>query len=97
MTPTFHSASSFLNQYRRLTEAQKKEFKAAVDKLVADLRAGQGFRMSLGVKKYQGQEGVFEMRWAPDGRALFRHGDEVRRGERHVVWIAVGGHEIYDK
>jgi hypothetical protein len=90
-------ASVFWSQYRRLTQARKEEFNAAVRKLVADLRAGKGFRKSLGVKKYQGQEGVFEMRWAPDGRALFRYGDEIRRGERHVVWLQIGGHAIYDK
>ncbi|MFD6425369.1 hypothetical protein [Streptomyces sp. NPDC060198] len=37
-----------------------------------------------------------EMRWAPDGRATWQYGDEVRAGEPHVIWRRVGGHEIFD-
>ncbi|MDX6646123.1 MAG: hypothetical protein QOK40_1850 [Miltoncostaeaceae bacterium] len=35
-----------------------------------------------------------QMTWAPDGRAIFRYGSEVHPGVPHVVWVAIGGHEI---
>ncbi|MER6108587.1 hypothetical protein ACWG5P_11115 [Streptomyces prasinus] len=37
-----------------------------------------------------------EMTWAPDGRATWQYGDELREGEPHVIWRRVGGHEIFD-
>lgn len=46
---------------------------------------------------YQGAEGVFELTWAPDGRALFRRGDPVRPGEPHIVWLRIGTHDILDE
>jgi hypothetical protein len=38
--------------------------------------------------------GCFKMTWAGDGRAIFTYGPEVRPGERHVIWLAVGTHSI---
>jgi hypothetical protein len=34
------------------------------------------------------------MTWAGDGRAIFTYGAEVRPGERHIIWLAVGTHAI---
>ncbi|HCT77752.1 MAG TPA: hypothetical protein DGG94_10950 [Micromonosporaceae bacterium] len=68
----------------------------AVEHFVHDLRAGQ-FRKGLRVKKMQGHDDVWEMTWAPDGRATFEYGPEQRAGERHVVWRRIGGHEIFDR
>jgi hypothetical protein len=43
----------------------------------------------------QGHPGVWEMSWAPDGRATFEYGDEVHAGEAHIVWRRVGTHAIF--
>ena len=94
--PTFEALARFLREYDKLTEAEKDLFAVARRKFVEDLRAGRGFRPGLRVKRYQGAEDLFEMAWAPDGRALFRYGDEVRPGEPHVEWLRIGTHAIFD-
>jgi len=35
------------------------------------------------------------MTFAPDGRATFEYGEEVVKGERHVIWRRVGDHSIF--
>ncbi len=62
---------------------------------VEDLAAGRPFRKALRVKGVQGGGGVFEMTWAPDGRATFEFGDPEREGHAHVVWRRVGTHAIF--
>ena len=37
----------------------------------------QGFRLGLRVKRVQGEWSLFEMTWAPDGRATFSMGEPV--------------------
>jgi hypothetical protein len=37
---------------------------------------------------------MLELTWAPDGRAVFSYGASIRAGERHIVWHAVGTHEV---
>jgi hypothetical protein len=39
----------------------------------------------------------WEMSWSGDGRAIFRYGSERKAGETHVVWLRVGGHEIFSR
>lgn len=46
------------------------------------------------MKRVVGMKGCWEMTWAPDGRAIFMYGEEVRPGEPHVVWLALGTHDI---
>ena len=43
----------------------------------------------------QGTRGVFEMTWAPDGRATFSYGEPVQEGARHVQWRRCGTHSIF--
>lgn len=93
--PTFFRSSGFLNDWRTLSPEQKRAFKAAVREMVANLRAKQGFHPSLRVKRVQKAKGVYEMTWAPDGRATFEFGPEQRPGEPHVVWRRIGGHDIF--
>ncbi|NGO80903.1 hypothetical protein G6045_35380 [Streptomyces sp. YC504] len=69
----------------------------AVAQFVADLRAGTGFRRGLRVKKMQGYDDVWEMSWAPDGRATFHYGPSVTDGEPHVVWRRIGTHSIFTR
>ena len=37
---------------------------------------------------------MYEMTWAPDGRAVFSYGETIKDGETHIVWHAVGGHDV---
>ena len=52
------------------------------------------FPPTLRVHRVQGHEGVWELTWAPDGRATFSYGSEVRPGEPHLIWRRIGDHSI---
>lgn len=67
-----------------------------VAKFVADLKAGRRPRRGLRVRGVAGYPGIFEITWAPDGRATFDYGEAVHPGERHVIWRRVGTHDIFD-
>ena len=45
----------------------------------------------------RGAPGVFEMSFAPDGRATFEYGREHREGHAHIIWRRVGTHAVFDK
>ena len=99
--PTYDESGRFRRDRRRLTKAQRARLQAARDSLIADLRdmeAGRrsSFRPGLRVKGVKGAPGVFEMRWAPDGRATFSWGDKIIPGHRHVIWRRCGTHDIFD-
>jgi hypothetical protein len=94
--PTYDAEGRFWEEYDRLTLEQRQAFLIAVRKMVEDLRTGV-LRASLRVKRVRGHDGIWEMTWAPDGRATFRYGPSVRPGELHVIWRRVGGHEIFVK
>jgi hypothetical protein len=50
------------------------------------------------VKPVRGQAGIWEMTWeGNDGRATFMYGPEKLPGKRHVIWLRVGGHEIFQE
>lgn len=66
------------------------------EKFVPALNAGQNLS-GLGIRRFRRLPGVYEIRWAADGRALFMFGDERVPGEKHIIWIAVGDHSIYDR
>lgn len=55
------------------------------------------FPVHLRVKRVQGHSGVWELTFAPDGRATFAYGDEVVPGEAHVMWRRVGDHSVLDR
>jgi hypothetical protein len=93
--PTHHEEDSFWRDWDRLTEDQQDAFLDAVAKLVVDLRRGV-LRKGLRIKRVRGHEGIWEMTWAPDGRATFRYGASVHPGDHHVIWRRIGGHEIFD-
>ena len=97
--PTYDMGDRLRRDWARLDEEQQKSFLKARDNLVEDLRemeAGKRsrFRRRLRVKGVKGAPGVFEMTWAPDGRATFSWGEEKRLGQRHIIWRRCGGHEI---
>jgi hypothetical protein len=92
--PTHDELAQFVREYSALSPTAQEQFGKAVKKLVNDLRAGVGFRPSLRVKGVQGHPGIYEISWSGDGRATFHYGPEQRRGETHIVWRRIGGHDI---
>lgn len=97
--PTFHTMLSFERDYKRLTPQQHAQFAECLRKFVSDLQdmeAGRqhSVRTRLRVKRVQGMEGIYEISWAPNGRALFSWDEEQVPGKRHIIWTRIGGHEI---
>jgi hypothetical protein len=53
------------------------------------------FPPTLRVHRVQGERSVWEISFAPDGRATFEYGPpEVIAGEAHVIWRRVGTHAV---
>lgn len=76
---------------------QRRQFRTAVvTDFVPGLKA-QRFHPRLRVKRVQSAPGVWEMTWAPDGRATFEYGAELLPGEPHVIWRRIGTHEIFNR
>jgi hypothetical protein len=92
--PTYERSPQFVQDYDNLSPEQRRAFRVAVEKFVADLRSGRAFRPGLRVKGVRGSRGMFELTWAPDGRAVFSYGAAIREGEPHIVWHAVGTHGV---
>lgn len=93
--PAYGWLAGFRRDFARLSPSRQAAFLAAISQFVDDLRSGAGFRKGLRVKGIKGAAGVYEMTWAPDGRATFEHGDEVVDGEPHIVWRRVGTHDVF--
>lgn len=93
--PTHSERAQFLREWAKLTPQQQTLFLAAVQEMVDDLRTHASFRPSLRVKGVQGAPGVYEMTWAPDGRATFQYGAPMQPGEAHIIWRRIGGHDIF--
>jgi len=94
--PTYEALPRFLREYDRLTDLRKDTFDTVVARFVSDLKVGH-FRPGLRVRGVQGKDGVFEMTWAPDGRATFQYGTPVHEGDPHVIWRRIGTHDIFDE
>ena len=92
--PTYERSPEFIELYQRLTAEQKALFRTAVKKFRDGLGRCQGFRKGLSIKGLKGAPGMFELTWAPDGRAVFSFGKSLRQNERHVSWHAVGTHGV---
>ena len=95
--PTHYESGAFQRDYERLTRVQQARFKEALRRFVTDLlmmEAGRlgWFRPGLRVGKLSGRANLYEMTWAPDGRATFSWGEPVMEGRRHIVWLRCGGH-----
>jgi len=95
--PTYAWLARFRSDFERLTPSQQAAFLLAVQQFVDDLQAGRGFRNGLRVKGIQGASGIFEMTWAPDGRATFEYGPAVAKGQPHVIWRRVGTHTVFEQ
>jgi len=95
--PTYEKLPRFVKDFDQFSESDKQRFREAVAKFVEDLARGKGFRPGLRVRGIQGAPRIFEMTWAPDGRATFHYGEPVREGQPHVVWRRVGTHAVLAK
>ena len=65
-----------MRDYGRLTGTHQNRFNAALAQFIADLQSMEAgeqywFRPGLRVKRVRGVPGLYEMTWAPDGRATF--------------------------
>jgi hypothetical protein len=94
--PTYQARQRFLRDFKNLSREQAAAWEKALDLFIACLRRGS-FDPSLRVKRVQGYPGVWEMTWAPNGRATFEYGEELRAGEPHIIWRRVGSHGIFRK
>jgi hypothetical protein len=96
--PTFETLPRFTTDLQHLTPAQRRRFRRVVlDAFVPDLRPGRKFRPGLRIKGVRCAPGVYELTWAPDGRATWSYGREVLAGARHIVWHRIGTHSILDQ
>jgi len=95
--PTFELTSRFERDWRRLTGQQRDAFRKLVQEaFVPDLDTpDRPFRPGLRVKGVTAHPGVFEMTWAPDGRAAFSYGEERVPGKAHVICRRIGAHAIF--
>jgi hypothetical protein len=93
--PTYQKLPRFQKDFDQLSDDDRERFRQAATRFVQDLEGGSGFRPGLRVRGIQGAPGVFEMTWAPDGRATFHYGEPIREGHVHVVWRRVGTHTIF--
>ncbi len=92
--PTHEEYAQFLREFAVLTPSQRARFLDALQKMVNDLRKGQPFRPGLRIKGVQGHPDIFEMTWAPGGRATFHYGAPVQPGVTHIVRRRIGDHAI---
>jgi hypothetical protein len=95
--PTYEQSAAFLRDLEHLSPEQERRFRISVRKFVADLKAKRPPRKSFGIRRFERLEGVYEFHFAPDGRALFTYGISPHPGDVHIVWLRVGGHEIYEQ
>lgn len=93
--PTFDVTDRFRKDLTVLDSSDRAKLRRAVSQFVEDLPSpDRRFRPGLRVKGVQGADGVFEMTWAPDGRATFEYGRQLPPGLPHIVWRRVGTHDI---
>ena len=92
--PTYTKLPRFQKDFDQLSADEQERFRQAVEKFIEDLKRGRGFRPGLRVRGVQGTQGIYEVTWAPDGRATFHYGEPIQEGEAHVMWRRVGSHAI---
>ncbi|MGH3489432.1 MAG: hypothetical protein ACRDP8_16200 [Actinopolymorphaceae bacterium] len=94
--PTFGRLPRFAADWKRLELADRDRFRRSARDFRDDLSGAQGFRKGLRVKRVQGAPGeVWEMTFAPNVRATWQYGPEIRPGEPHVIWRRIGTHDIF--
>jgi hypothetical protein len=94
--PTYVKLPRFQKDFDQLSADEQERFRQVVERFIEDLERGGNFRRGLRVRRVEGTSGIFEMTWAPDGRATFEFGEPIRGREPHVVWRRIGAHSIFD-
>ena len=92
--PTYLKLPRFLKDFDQLSPDEQQRFRQAAKRFIEDIMRGKGFRPGLRVRGIQGAQGIYEMTWAPDGRATFHYGEPLKEGEVHIVWRRIGTHTI---
>jgi hypothetical protein len=78
-----------------MPRALQAAFLAMLPTFIAALRAAPpSFPSRLRVKRVQGRQDVWEITFAPDGRATFAYGEEVIPGTPHIIWRRVGTNDV---
>jgi hypothetical protein len=95
VSPTFETTERFKRDHSKLSPPEQARFKEKVRQSFVPAIESRDFPPGLRVKGVQGAEGIYEMTWAPDGRATFQYGPEQIPGQTHVIWRRIGGHEVF--
>jgi hypothetical protein len=95
--PTYEYTPTFGKDYALLDPADQQRFRRVVHEAFVPDLAAHRFRLGLRVKGVRGARGVFEMTWAPDGRATFEYGPAQLPGEAHIIWRRIGTHDIFGR
>ena len=91
--PSHERTRRFERDWKSLSKADRDRFRVAFKRFDSDLGNGS-FRPGLRVKRVEGTDNVFEMTWAPDGRATFEYGTPQGQGA-HVTWRRIGRHDVF--
>ena len=94
---TYEWLPRFSADLDKLDPSRRAAYLASVRQFAEDLQRGGAFRQGLRVKGVQGARGVYELTWAPDGRATFHYGQPRVPGQPHVVWRRIGTHDIFGR
>jgi hypothetical protein len=96
MMPTYEGSRRFGRDFQKLTSEQRKRFMALLATDFIPALKTQQFPPRLRIKRVQATAQVWELTWAPDGRATFQYGAERSPGEPHVIWRRIGTHAIFE-
>ncbi|MDR1188705.1 MAG: hypothetical protein LBK95_14875 [Bifidobacteriaceae bacterium] len=97
MTPTYEIGPRCSADWKDLDRRAQRDFLVALEKFIEDLASEKGLRPGLRIKHVEGTDKVWELTFAPNGRATFQYGAERRPGLTHVIWRRVGSHDILDQ
>ncbi|MBA3826288.1 MAG: hypothetical protein H0X24_20605 [Ktedonobacterales bacterium] len=92
--PKYDTLPGFMREFNKLSHEQQQLFLEAVRAIIVSLRLTQKLPGSPLIKKMTDYE-IYEVRWAPNGRATFHLEPDPSGNEMIVVWRHIGGHEIY--
>jgi hypothetical protein len=85
---------AFRKDWARLDGRSRTRFEALVrERFVPDLASGR-FRAGLRVKRVQRARQVWELTWAPDGRATWEYAKDSVADDPHVIFRRIGTHDV---
>ncbi|MGI8998364.1 MAG: hypothetical protein ACR2GO_01475 [Candidatus Limnocylindria bacterium] len=91
--PSHERTRRFERDWKSLGEADRSRFRVAFKRYDFDLEKGS-FRPGLRIKRVEGTDSVFEMTWAPNGRATFEYGTPDGPSAR-VTGRRIGHHDVF--